>query len=561
MKKLILRKRTLFSVIMTIIAVIITNQFWLIFYPMTIELDIKSNSKLSEKCYIEANVSKKNNTEFKVIKIQGQVVNLTPPLYAHVKLNVKRSRFPKRVRFLIYNISENSDICIKNITMKNGKYKLPVEKFKVENAYSQSKNGELNLKPKFNTVILTYPEKINVRTSITFDFKVFIIILILTYLISFKLSDYVADFNTVKGKSKIDILFLVIFFIFLFVPMSHISSEKISQNENRTLAVWKSFINNDGTINYNFGNNISSWFNDRFNLRQFFLDCYDKRMFLTENWRTKDVIKGKNGWLFYGGNDSVESYTNSVLFKDSELIRIKSYLDEIDKACKTKNKKFYFVIAPDKHKIYPEYYPDNIKPLKNQSKVFQLIDYLQKNTEVKIIYPKEMLLKHKNEYYLYWKTDTHWNSIGAYYGYLYLMDTIKKDYKNINVYKLHNIVKEKYPGDLYKLTPSIIRKEDTTLYSKENINLKNYCIIPKEEKGDINCNNPNSDISLLVLGDSFSTAMVPYLAETFGKSKFKRSKFTSKEISVKDLDSADVFILESVERNLSALASAHLEAQ
>ena len=445
--------------------------------------------------------------------------------------------------------------------MRNGKYKLPLEKFKVENASFKIENGELNLKPNFPTITLVYPEKIDVRTSIKFDFKVFLIILILTYLLSFKLSDYVADFNTVKGKSKVEILFLVVFFIFLFIPMSHISSEKISKNENRTLSVWKPLINTNGTINYNWGNNISSWFNDRFYLRQFFLDCYDKRMLFSKNWRTKNVIQGKNGWLFYGESDSIESYTNSVLFKDSELIRIKNYLEEIENVCKKQNKKFYFIIAPDKHKIYPEFYADDIKQINSKSRVYQLIDYLHKNTDIKVIYPKEMMMKHKKDDYLYWKTDTHWNSMGAYYGYLALMEVIKKDYKNINVYKLNNTVKEEYQGDLYKLTPTIFRKKDTTLYSREKIDLKNYCILPEEELDDTNCNNPKSEISLFFKGDSFSKSIIPYLSQSFGKSRFKRNKGISCELSKKELEEADVFILESVERGISALPNAHLEAE
>ena len=87
MKKLIFRKRTLFSIIITVIAVIITNQFWLIFYPMPIELDIKSNTKFNEKFYIEAVVSKKNNSDFKVIKKQGKIVNFTPPTTNSNRLN------------------------------------------------------------------------------------------------------------------------------------------------------------------------------------------------------------------------------------------------------------------------------------------------------------------------------------------------------------------------------------------------------------------------------------------------------------------------------------------
>ena len=106
--------------------------------------------------------------------------------------------------------------------------------------------------------------------------KVVIIILILSYLFAYKVSNYVADFKTVKNKSRIEIIFLTIFFVFLFIPMSNINKDEISTQENRRLAQYKPFINQDGQINYDFGKNFNEWFNDRLYKRNKIISIYLK---------------------------------------------------------------------------------------------------------------------------------------------------------------------------------------------------------------------------------------------------------------------------------------------
>ena len=51
--------------------------------------------------------------------------------------------------------------------------------------------------------------------------------------------------------------------------------------------------------------------------------------------------------------------------------------------------------------------------------VDRLVDYLKENTDIRIVYPKQELLKVKEEnpdILLYRKLDTHWNNVGGYIG-------------------------------------------------------------------------------------------------------------------------------------------------
>jgi hypothetical protein len=238
--------------------------------------------------------------------------------------------------------------------------------------------------------------------------------------------------NRLLNNSLVEIIFTVIFFIVLFIPMSNINLDKESKYENRNLAKYQPFFKGNGKINYEWGKDFEEFFNDRFNNRDRIIAFYDSIKFRVE---TSKVLKGKDGWLFYRGTtnpiQAIENYQNIAFVPEEELQEAATYLQSINDWCNKNNKKFYFFIAPDKHKIYEEYLPSYMRKIfpDSQSRTMQLIKYLQENTDVKVIYPADLLIEHKKDgYLLYWKTDSHWNELGAYWGYFALMQEISKDF-------------------------------------------------------------------------------------------------------------------------------------
>ena len=543
------KKRTIITIILTICIIVLTNKFWLVFKPMPVDFDINGQGK----CNIEVQLNKKDNDKFDKIKTQSITLDLNKN--NHVSFNVERARFPKRIKFVISGLKSNSPIEISNITLRNGKYKLDDLKQFISSEESLIiKNNSLVIYPDHGIINLEYKKSLNVRTAIKFDFKLFVIILILTYLLTYKLSNYVADFKSVKEKSRIDIIFLTIFFIFLFIPMSHINQDEISKQENRRLAKCQPFITQNGEINYDFGKNFNEWFNDRFYLRESFIKHNDFKLIFSSNWQTKNVIKGKNNWLFLGWNESIESYSNIKLFSQEELDSITSYLSSINNYCKKNNKKFYFFIAPDKSKIYEEFYPDRIKKISKISKTEQLIEYLNNNSDIKVIYPQTKLIQHKKEGLLYYKSDTHWNLLGAYYGYEELMKNILSDFPTIDTYKTNKFIEETHNGDLYNMTPKILRKHDKTVYKVPSIN-NDVCTKEQKTRDIISCNNSSKKYNILMFRDSFTTSLIPYLSHTFKKSKY----CWVYNVAPSQMEDADIIILEVVERYLPVIVNNHME--
>ncbi len=543
---MVYKKRVFFAFLITSLAVALTHDFWLIIKPMPFSFNMEANGKYSIKVLL----NKKDNNEFLKVKTAQTTINFNE--ISHIDLPVNKSRFPKRLKLTITNFDDNNnEIKLKNI--KLGKFNFnELDKFQSDNSKLKVENNTLIIKPYDGTIDLIYTEKLNTRTTIKFDFKVFIIILVLSYLLSYKLTAYAADFKTIKNKSRLDIIFLSIFFVFLFIPISNINQDEISKDENRTLAKLEPLIKNN-EINFNFGRNFNDWFNDRFYLRNNFIASNDLKLLLSKNWKTKDVIKGKEDWLFLGWNNAVNSYSNKMPLSDDELLKIYKYLNNINNRCKAHKIKFYVFIAPDKSTIYEEFYADSIKKVSKVSKTEQLIDYMNKNSDIKIIYPKNKLLEAKNKNIIYWKTDTHWNELGAYFGYIELIETIQKDFSSIKTYKIKNYEEKEYNGDLYKMAPKFLRKEDKTLYKTPIVN-NDFCKFPKDEsKEAVICYNPLGEKNLLMFRDSFAISLIPYLSHSF-----KNSKFIWDD-NVNLSDDTDIVVLEIIERNLSDLIKDYME--
>ena len=245
------------------------------------------------------------------------------------------------------------------------------------------------------------------RTSVKFEFLIFIILLVLIYLFVYKLTDYMANFKTIKGKSRIDIIFLSIFFVFLFIPMSHINQDKVSQQENRTLAEWKPFILQKGVVNYNFGNDFNAYFSDRFALRKPMVTLYKKlKMALSYKFIEENGIyyNKRTGWAYMQTWFNVPDIT-------SKMPDITESIQKLYDFCHKNGIKLYIVVAPVKEEVYT----GEIEPFilrQNNGKIFT--EGINKNVADIVYFPLDELKEASKNDFTYPKSDPHWGEYGGY---------------------------------------------------------------------------------------------------------------------------------------------------
>lgn len=277
-------------------------------------------------------------------------------------------------------------------------------------------------------------------------------------------------------------------------------------------------------------------------------------------WPEK-VILGTNGWLFVGN-----SFSNGIkeyLGIDTISLRQLSFMRNNFKDFETWRRKagfaFYLAIAPDKPYIYGNYLPfskysnnteiDQVK--KNLSEIgIKVIDLQQDFPAVKKIR-------------LYHKTDTHWNSYGAYLGYITLITTIRKDFPAVTVRSADEYILDSVDWDQGELSRMIAIKNSEkriTMKAKYKVNETrepDQFNVPDYHVGsiddyEIRINNPEKKLSILIFRDSFFTDMSYFFSNDFQKEVFIWDHLSRSKISqIKP----DIVIYEIVGRNIDVLAT------
>lgn len=259
---------------------------------------------------------------------------------------------------------------------------------------------------------------------------IFISIMILSFLLSYKITDYVADFKTIKNNSRIDIIFLLIFFVLLCIPASNMEKDKKSLIENRYLAKKPIFISKH-KLNLEYGKEFNSWFNDRFNARKYAIRANTALicMINSKNCTNGMVTFDKKHKLMYREN----FWGMEPINEDKEDI-LKTYagnLNRFQDYCKKNNIGLYFLIVPRQADYFDFDIPDKRK--KSADPAEEIIKYLKTNTNQKIVYPTQQMAQANKETPVFFKTDHHWTKKGAYVGYSETIKTIQKDYPDIKL--------------------------------------------------------------------------------------------------------------------------------
>lgn len=140
---------------------------------------------------------------------------------------------------------------------------------------------------------------------------------------------------------------------------------------------------------------------------------------------TEKIHAGKDGMYFYNDANFFEIGEAKKLFSQNELENWGKALVQRRDHAKANGADYLVIITPIKATIYPENLNNNYSiKVADYKKSDQLVEYIQKNTDIKINYLKDELQTAKIEQsknlqnpYLFYRTDSHWNSFGAKVGF------------------------------------------------------------------------------------------------------------------------------------------------
>lgn len=180
---------------------------------------------------------------------------------------------------------------------------------------------------------------------------------------------------------------------------------------------------------------VNHWLNDNYGGRDVLVH-YGARADLIRTGvpANANVVLGKDGWLFYdmnyqSGQPRFAEYLGRNRYSTEVMERMAANLEKVRSALAACGVPFYFVLAADKQTIYPEKLRMTF-PEQPGSRTTQFMNYLSKTyPEIKSIDLRAPLIaaKSNEKGELYKRTDTHWNALGAFYGYKAVTDRLASD--------------------------------------------------------------------------------------------------------------------------------------
>lgn len=360
---------------------------------------------------------------------------------------------------------------------------------------------------------------------------------------------------------------LIIFFLgVIFLPLMKMiltpDKSQLSKTEKRKLAPMPSFPRDFSSF-IDFPQQFEIYFNDNFGFREKLVHRYlremKKRFGKIESSR---VIDGRDGWLFYTGDDMQQDFLGDVPLSNQKLEGWIADQERKEKWLSERGIRYLLVIAPNKQSIYPEYLPDYLVNVKGTTRFEQLENFFDGKLPSYMLSFHEILHDSKNSARLYDKTDTHWNLFGGYIAYNQIVDRLSQWYPAAE-FKVDFTFQEELAvekgGDLAEMImmqdslneerPILTEYDKCSKDYPFNLHLSDIGPEKKEIPKMRGCSSAH--LKALVFHDSFFHRISPFLTENFKQVVYLSKKYDQENVEqLIELFHPDLVIEERVERFL-----------
>lgn len=309
---------------------------------------------------------------------------------------------------------------------------------------------------------------------------------------------------------------------------------------------------------------FEEYFKDRFGFRDFLIRVHNlSHLRVLRTTPLAKVVVGRGGWLYHNGDDepNLRDYSGLEPFTEADLDTIEKSLAATRDALRRRGVVFAFLVAPDKHTLYPEHLPERIRALAGTTRLDQLADRLSRRPDILFVDVRRALLEEKARHPLYFRTDTHWNSYGAHLAARQLTSRLAGagvpvgqpgdeglvlemiDRPRTDLAGMLGLSGAGNDQDLRPLDPSAKPGRVTVLPRTTG---------KARRRENTSCETGEGGPRFLLVQDSFGRALFPALCRRFpyGVSVWE-TRITQRTL---ERERPDVVILEIVERRLGELA-------
>ena len=353
----------------------------------------------------------------------------------------------------------------------------------------------------------------------------------------------------------------VIFFAMIAAPalvglFSYGPSGAIAALENRAAAPSPSAPNTISDFNAA-PRQIDAFLEDRFGFRETLIAIHHWAIDqLSLGFGESKALIGEDGWLFLTDGGALDMHMGRTPFRAGEASAWLEAATDLRLATGFSGATFAILIAPQKATVYGEYLPDYIEAGRRPSRLDVLMAGAAERG-LPFIDVKTPILAEKNEAQLYYRSDTHWTARGAWLAYNALMDQLERD--GVAAPRLDpqrvQFPERDFSGDLARM----VNAKDRFAELAPGLSIENATPFTETDddaytfdafKTRIITTDATDKPTLLLIGDSYANALIPYLRESFSRIVFTHHQLGAFDRTVLDAYPSDVVVLEMVERML-----------
>jgi hypothetical protein len=308
------------------------------------------------------------------------------------------------------------------------------------------------------------------------------------------------------------------------------------------------------------------FFNDRFGLRSALLRIdHSVKVFVFGVSPVSKVLVGKQGWLYFKGEDAkaLDRWHRGVdPFADAQIVALREEMLRRVAFLASRGIPFLFVVVPEKYSVYPEFLPGWATPVTSASSLDRVAAELARYPQLNFLDLRGPLLAAKAAERVYYRTDSHWNYLGAMVGYAALMREAVRLVPGLTISPAQRPAYvpgvDYFSGDLTQMLglPEELREDDVAPLGKILASPQTRCArrdmaaeAADTEVYVYRC--PNAPpLTALVYRDSNAIPLIPMLAENFSRSTFITS--AQLDVALVDRIKPDIVIEEMVERTLAS---------
>ncbi|MCA1943927.1 MAG: hypothetical protein LDL30_01410 [Desulfovibrio sp.] len=301
-----------------------------------------------------------------------------------------------------------------------------------------------------------------------------------------------------------------------------------------------------------FPKQFDRWYSDHFGLRATMIRAYVLAKYHAMGAiQVNKVVFGRDGWLFFTDadptTDPIASYRGTTMLTPGELAAITANLNAWDAWCRERAIVFALFIAPNKSLIFPEKLPPGTAPVPRPNRLTVFMEHMRRYATPLVVDPTPRLLAHKDKP-IYFRTDSHWTSLGAMYALQALQEAAAPSLQALGTATWAPLAVEDYVmseipragGDLAHMIMMVDDVEDTYVH-----------LTPLHDRNATAVADGTPRPRAVLYGDSFSVFLPQFLAQDFEVITTPQNK--ALDPAFIESQQPALLILEIVERNLPKL--------